>query len=1746
MILKTKKPLKKIIIFLAMIVTIFAIFFNVYAFPWDNTITWSTKNDFENNDVTTDTATTNNFNLIDTTTDNDHITLVKPNDISNTIAAGTNYSLMVKNDGTVWASGHDLNNNFGLDVVSNSDEFIQVADGASSVSAGSGNASFIIKKNGDLWGTGANTNGELGLGNATRKTVWTQTSMTNVKKVSSSANHSIVLKTDGTVWVTGRNANGQLGLGNTTSRTTWLQITNSNINDGTVVDVNTGVSSSYIVKADGTVWVTGLNSSGQLGLGDTTQRDTWTQAGALSNIIAIESYDAFVLALASNGTVWVAGANGSGQLGIGTTSNVTTWKQSDVTDVKKIGVGRTHSLIIKNDLTLWSVGLGTNGALGTGNNITRSIWTYTGINNVSDVSAGYDHTIIRKTDGSAMITGNNLLGAIGSSSDIIYSSSWVKPTLSGTPLYVSNSGSNSNFRGSQFVVMSNGEMFGTGQNSRSNLGIGNALNTYEFKKSLITDVKKVIARSDDSANAATYVLKNDGTVWAIGINAYGQFGVGNTTTRTVWTQSTISNVKDLAVGTYHLIALKNDGTVWTVGLNNYGQLGNGTTTNSSNWIQVPSITNAIAISGGEGSGSYSSYIVTATGELWATGLNTSRQLGLGDATNKSVFTKSNIIDNVVNIYSGPTMAFCKKGDGTIWAVGVNTSGQLGLGDLTSKTTWTQLTNFTNALNISPSPYGTFILKSDNSLWATGRNYYGELATGYNNTISTPVQVATGVTSMALDQYNSIIVKDGEVYTSGYNGNGALGMPVYNNDGIYYGFVNSLTNIKKPAGYYSTGVISGLKINAGDGKIYKWNTISWNGTTPTGTGIKFRTRGANQEDELAAATWSDYYEVSGAKITTNNAQWLEIEMTLTSNDGINTPILEDFSVNYYTDVTKPTNPTEVNAWSSVDKKTVFENNSYHNDEKPYFELSGADDEFGGSDIKGYYAYFGSSETADPYTAGIYIEHNSNDKQEFTPVDDLSDSSTNYLRVRTIDNANNMSDAQTIFTYRFDKTVPISPTSINVTPFGWSRTNSFSFTFDSGFDEALYDSGLLGYQYKFGGTSTDWDDEVFTTNQLIIENIEAYQDGQNIIYLRSIDNAGNTGTVRQAYFYYNGEAPSKPRNLSVNPQSSTTENRFTFSWDEPANYNADIKGYRYSINEPPNGNNTTFINLSSLPPEVIYDSNTKRVTLANIPAATIQGINTFYVVAVDTNDNVSYGNDAAKIDFECVTPAPGNPTGLEIFDTSNRDKQKFSIALNWTEPTNKGVGFKDYVIERSDDGENYTYAGSSLGTSFIDSNLRSKKYHYRVLTRDNSSNISIPSSIVEEIPTGRYTTPPVITVVPEAEAKVTTATVTWVTDREASSFVVVDEKMDFDPTKNQQGQQDSEVKHIVKLVGLKPDTVYYYRVIYTDGDGNTNVDIAENYTFRTLPAPRVTDVKVQDIRLDTASITWYTSEPTTSDLLYGKTTNYSSTITNVSGGTTTSHTARIENLDHSSMYHFAIKIIDIDGNEIISDDYTFETLKFPQITNVRFEPVKSQSTSTFKITWESNVPTNSIVKYQPTGGAIREAVNSELTTKHELIISNLLDNNFYTFNVYGIDQYGNKAVAETNRVKTDYDTRPPVIFNIMSEVESNGVGKDAKGQMIISFETDEPSTAQIEYGLGTTGETYGNKSQEDSSLSTSHVVIVNGLRSSSSYRFRIISKDGSGNVSYSEAQPIITEQAQTSVLDIVINSFRNSIGWMFGGN
>ncbi|AEC01302.1 fimbrillin family protein [Parasphaerochaeta coccoides] len=297
----------------------------------------------------------------------------------------------------------------------------------------------------------------------------------------------------------------------------------------------------------------------------------------------------------------------------------------------------------------------------------------------------------------------------------------------------------------------------------------------------------------------TMFLKNNGTLWAAGLNIYSQLGVGAATSYKtsipVWVTSMGSDVAAVSVGNYHTMILKKDGTLWATGRNNYGQLGDGTTTNRSTPVQVKAsttpndfMTNVVAVS----AGSNHTLILKKDGTLWATGRNNNGQLGDDTTANKSTpVPVSSMRSDVKAISAGDVHSMILKKNGTLWTTGANSSGQLGVSAGTSYKTSTPeqvLSMGYDVAAVSSRDRHTMILKKDGTLWATGYNLNGQLGDGTLGDYadkSTPVQVKddtngsgvmTDVAAVSAGSFHTLILKkDGTLWATGNNTYGQLGI-----------------------------------------------------------------------------------------------------------------------------------------------------------------------------------------------------------------------------------------------------------------------------------------------------------------------------------------------------------------------------------------------------------------------------------------------------------------------------------------------------------------------------------------------------------------------------------------------------------------------------------------------------------------------------------------------------------------------------------------------------------------------------------------------------------------------------------------------------------------------------------------------------------------------------------------------------------------------------------------------------------
>lgn len=932
-------------------------------------------------------------------------------------------------------------------------------------------------------------------------------------------------------------------------------------------------------------------------------------------------------------------------------------------------------------------------------------------------------------------------------------------------------------------------------------------------------------------------------------------------------------------------------------------------------------------------------------------------------------------------------------------------------------------------------------------------------------------------------------------------------------------------------------------------VYKWANLTVNYAQPANTTVTVKT----QSSVDGSTNWSSLTEATNKQqlVGTNTyiyeiaspaRQHLRVEISMTT-DGLYSPTINDYSINYYQDTAAPSNPTAITVYDSASQTSTLTTNTWYNYAAPRYTwpaaeaANGATDGSGGSGVEGYYLYLGTDTNADPaITSGIINAGSTVQFQTsnvFTLSQAMTSGQTYYFRVKTRDNAQNSTGtAWGSFIYKFDSTAPTNPSSVNVNPAGYSAVDSYAFSWSAGGDS---DSGLLKYQYRTGGDGADtW----FDGSPLLGTSISLpngahpegkYQSGTNIFYLRTIDTAGNASTPITSNFYFSGDAPTPPQNLIVSPSTSTT-NSYTADWDAPSVYAGDIAKikYRYSVNVLPTVDNTVnsfVLGTTSVGPAAL---------------ATQQGVNTFYVVAQDEAGNVDY-NLYASGNFTIDSPAPSVPTEFTASDLSDRDAQKYGAALSWTaselsDPTNL-AGYKVY---RSTDNVSFASISSTTGTAYVDQGLTGgTKYYYKVSAYTKTNVESAQTSVLFVTPTGKFTSPPtILNTSVETTVYARRIKFKWITTRtkgDGSGTSFVKCGLTIDNLNVTAGDFTQIIQHDVTTEGLTPSTTYLCMLYSTDVDGNTGTH--GPITLTTAPPPSVGDVTVGDISLVKARVNFTTSVESKGKLYYGETSAFGSFIE--FPDFQKDFSVELTGLRHTTTYFYGFEMTTKDGDvfaqEVINK---FDTLPQPVVSDVQVEPVLNVDTPTLRISYKSNVPIRSTVYMNAAAAKPREESSADpFSAEHDIIVQGLLPNTPYTIEATGFDAFGNKAVSTIVIATTKDDTKPPEIIKFATESKPQTSGKTI---ITARVDTNEPTTAILEIALGSGAEVFPITSQE-SSLNQSHTISAS-VDTGNVYSARVKTSDSAGNVTYTTVESISSGIRKPTPTQIIGRTLVKNFQWI----
>jgi len=364
-----------------------------------------------------------------------------------------------------------------------------------------------------------------------------------VVSIAAGYEHTLLLQSDGSLAAFGDKSHGKLGFFWDGRDGGQIQFDPLTIASSGVVSVAAGYNSTLFLKSDGSVWGSGLNQSGELGLG-TRNWVTEPRRILKSHVTAISAGRGHNLFLKSDGSVWGAGSGLRSQLGLGDSNE--DYLPFEIIDsgVIAIDAGSRHSLFVKGDGSLWIAGLILDHVMQEG--IVEVVTS-----GVRSVSAGENHILIVKDDGSLWGLGEDGDGQLGP---------YANNGNFDLPVKIVDSGVESAVAGNRFslFIKGDGSLWQMGRTRFENDRTGGETIAKTPQIKVATNVASVVA-----GYGHAFYRTTDGRIWAFGNNDMGQLGDGMTDDfwepKRVFSSSLRQNSKPTANAGEDVLVLDHDG-----------------------------------------------------------------------------------------------------------------------------------------------------------------------------------------------------------------------------------------------------------------------------------------------------------------------------------------------------------------------------------------------------------------------------------------------------------------------------------------------------------------------------------------------------------------------------------------------------------------------------------------------------------------------------------------------------------------------------------------------------------------------------------------------------------------------------------------------------------------------------------------------------------------------------------------------------------------------------------------------------------------------------------------------------------------------------------------------------------------------------------------------------------------------------------------------------------------------------------
>ena len=679
---------------------------------------------------------------------------------TDTIAAGTNHTLVIKSDLSLWAAGNNSYGQLGAGKTTENSEGVRVLSNVISASAND-NTSFAIDSNGVLYGWGSNSFGQA-VPDSSDSYIYTPTKvLDNVMSVSAGATHTVAITNDGKLYGWGSNAYGELGFTKNSVKNGKTLISTG------IVSAAAGDNFTVMVNNEGSLLSCGSNEYGQLGLNSAASLRAYVTTALVSGAAAVAAGNQHMLVLKTDGTVWAAGRNNCGQLGNDSNNYSASLVDTGLNNIKSVFAGGNSSGAINTSGRLYSWGENTSGQLHNGKNENQKTPSAVTTGVVS-IAYGEHHSVMLKNNGYVSTVGE------GSGGELFYfsNSSVLKPEKVLKNMVSIAAGTD------HFVALDeNGRVYTWGNNDCGQLGT----NDYNMRSKPTEVLIGGKASKIWAGKKVTFIQMEDGRVYCFGDNSRGLLGTSSSEKRVCRPTMNIyltdyKNIEQICVGDGFCIALM-DGSIY-----GWGNGGTGRLMDYTGFVENPlelyigSIGEIKEIAAGDNH----CLALSTSGRLYGWGANSLRQLGmdtkeryLSEPIEIEVKDKN---DNAIlfnNIAAASAHSIAISTDGSVWVWGSNAYGQLGTDTTRIKD---PKSIYVSAETVVAGEKACGLITNRGYVMMSGDNKNGALGTGNTRSVSESTDITSDKVSFLElgDGFGGYLDVNGDVYCWGDNSLGQIG------------------------------------------------------------------------------------------------------------------------------------------------------------------------------------------------------------------------------------------------------------------------------------------------------------------------------------------------------------------------------------------------------------------------------------------------------------------------------------------------------------------------------------------------------------------------------------------------------------------------------------------------------------------------------------------------------------------------------------------------------------------------------------------------------------------------------------------------------------------------------------------------------------------------------------------------------------------------------------------------------------